>query len=71
MNERQAEALKRLLEAGHPDAGITVTAGPGGVEVTITGPAASPASARVGDVRLILADNGPFLRRLLGNAAGA
>lgn len=71
MNERQAEVLKRLIEARHPDAGVTVTAEPGGVEVTISGPAASPASARVGDVTLSLADNSPFLRRLLRNMAGA
>lgn len=71
MNERQAEALKRMLEAGHPDAGVIVTAEPGGVEVTITGPAVSPASAKVGDVRLSLSDSSPFLRRLLRNVAGA
>lgn len=42
MNRRQAAALKSVLEAGHPDAATTVTAVPGGAEVTISGPLMTP-----------------------------
>ena len=38
MNERQAEALKSVIEAGHPDAGTTVKALPDGAAITISGP---------------------------------
>jgi hypothetical protein len=70
VNERQAEVLKSLIEAGHPDAGVTVTAEPGGVRVAISGPGASPASSRVGDATLSLSDDSPFLRRFLALHAG-
>jgi hypothetical protein len=70
VNEQQAEVLKSLIEAGHPDAGVTVTAEPGGVQVAISGPGASPASSRVGDTTLSLRDDSPFLRRFLALHAG-
>lgn len=70
MNERQAETLKRLIEAGHPDAGVAVIAEPGGVEVTISGPAAYPGSSRLGDVKLSLRDDSPLLWRFLARVAG-
>jgi hypothetical protein len=37
MNGERAEALKRVVEAGHPDAATTVTAKPDGAEITISG----------------------------------
>jgi hypothetical protein len=69
VNEQQAEVLKSLIEAGHPDAGVTVTAEPGGVRVAISGPGASQGSSRVGDTTL-LSDDSPFLRRFLALHAG-
>jgi len=69
VNDRQAEALKRILEGRHPDLAVTATPTDGGVEVTMTGPAATSASSAVGDVTLILGDDSPYLWRLLvGNA---
>jgi hypothetical protein len=70
VNEQQAEVLKSLIEAGHPDAGVTVTAEPGGVRVAISGPGASPASSRVGDTMLSLSDDSQLLRRFLALHAG-
>jgi hypothetical protein len=68
VNERQAEALKRLIEAGHPDAATTVKAEPDGAEVTISGPRKSPGVSGSGtamDVELRLSDDGPLMRFLL------
>ncbi len=70
MNEHPAEVRKALIEAGHPDAGVTVTAEPGGVRVAITGPGASPGSSRLGDATFSLSDDSPLLRRFLARYAG-
>jgi hypothetical protein len=64
VNERQAETLKRLIEAGQPGAGTSV-AGPGGAEVTIDGLLKSPGLAGTIPDELRLSENGPFLRRYL------
>jgi hypothetical protein len=69
VNDQQAGALKRILEGRHPDLAVAVTPTEGGVEVIMTGPAATSASSAVGDVTLILGDDSPYLWRLLvGNA---
>lgn len=60
MNERQAEALQHLMEAGHPDAAVTVTAQPGGVRVVISGPGIVPGASGEGRVILGLRDDSPF-----------
>jgi hypothetical protein len=68
MNQRQAAALKSVLEAGHPDTATTVTAVPGGAEVTISGPVTSPGLSGPGgsaDVVLRLGENSPLLLFLL------
>lgn len=71
MNEKQAAALKNVMEAAHPDAGITVTAQPDGAEVTISGPLRSPGlSGPVGamDVELRVRQGGPIMTYLLASA---
>jgi hypothetical protein len=68
MNEEQAEALKHVVEAGHPDAATTVTAEPDGAEITISGTEKAPSLSgprRHGDVVLRLGKNSPFLLFLL------
>jgi hypothetical protein len=68
MNEEQAVALKSVIEAGHPDAGTTVTAQPDGVRVTISGPVKSPGLSGPGgsiDVELRLREDGPFMTKYL------
>ena len=68
MNGRQREALKRIIEAGHPDAGTTVTPDGTGTAVVISGPKKTPGldgPGGHGDVILSLGDNSPFLRFLL------
>lgn len=68
MNSRQAAALKRLLEAGHPDAVTDATATLGGALVTISGTKKAPGEAGPGgqgDVTLSLGDNSPLLRFML------
>lgn len=70
MNEQQAEVLKGLMEAGHPDARVTVTAEPGGVRVAISGPGVSPGSSRLGEATLSLTDDSVFLQRYLACHAG-
>lgn len=68
-NDRQARALKRILEARNPDAAVTATAAPGGVRVTINGPGVWPASSRTADLALSLSDDSPYLRRYLARVA--
>ncbi len=66
MNEDQATALKRAIEAGNPDAGTIVTPQPDGVRVTISGPLKAPSLSGPGvitDVELRLRDDGPFMKR--------
>jgi hypothetical protein len=73
MNEEQAEALKRVVEAGHPDAATTVTAEPDGAEITISGTKKGPGLSGPGDhgdVVLRLGENSPFLLFLLSRRAG-
>lgn len=70
MNDRQALALKHLLEASNPDAAVTAVAEPGGVLVTISGPGIWPASARTADLTLSLTDDSPYLWQLIGKAVG-
>lgn len=68
MNEEQAAALKSVIEAGHPDAGTTVTAQQDGVRVTISGPVKSPGLSGPGgsiDVELRLREDGPFMTKFL------
>lgn len=68
MNQKQAAALKNVMEAAHPDAGITVTAQPDGAEVTISGPLKAPGLSGPGnatDVEMHLRDDSPFLARYL------
>ena len=68
MNMEQAAALKSVIEAGHPDAGTTVTAQPDGVRVTISGPVKSPGLSGPGgsiDVELRLREDGPFMTKYL------
>jgi hypothetical protein len=68
MNENQAEALKSVIEAGHPDAGTTVTAQPDGAEITISGPLKSPGLSGPGgsfDVVLRVREDGPFMTKYL------
>jgi hypothetical protein len=68
VNRRQAQALKRLVEAGHPDASTTVRANDGGAEITIDGAQPNPGLSGPGDhgtVRLKLGDDSPFLLFLL------
>lgn len=68
MNGRQAQALRRMIEAGHPDAATTVKACDGGAEITISEAKPNPGLSGPGDrgtVRLRLADNSPFLLFLL------
>lgn len=66
MNQRQAEALRHLMEAGHPDAAVTVTAQPGGARVVISGPGMLPGTSGQGTVSLGLRDDSPFTWLLLG-----
>ncbi len=70
MNERQAQALKNLIEAGNPDAGTTVTPQPDGVHVTISGPQASPGLSGPGgmNAELRLADDSPWLSYFMAYA---
>jgi hypothetical protein len=63
VNKDQAEALKRLFEAGNPDGGTTVTPEPDGVHVTISDPRRCPGLSGPGgmDAELCLADDSPWL----------
>lgn len=72
MNERQAATLKAVIEAGHPDAAVTVTAHPGGAEIAISGAVGNPGLSGPGgsrDVVLRTGENSPFLRFFLARAA--
>lgn len=63
MNKRQAAALKRILEAADPDAGVTVEPQSDGVHVTISGAKTDLglAGPDTRDVELRLSDNSPLL----------
>jgi hypothetical protein len=68
MNKRQAEALRTVLEASHPDAATTVTAQPDGAAVTISGTLKTPGLSGPGgsaDVVLRLGENSPLLLHFL------
>jgi hypothetical protein len=67
VNEDQAAALKRLLEAGHPDAGTTVTPHSEGVDIKISGRQVAPGMSGpgTGNVEMRLRDDSPFLERYL------
>ena len=68
MNERQAEALQRLMQDRHPDAVVTVAAQDGGAEIIINGPAASPGVSGNGKdnhIQLTVSDDGKFMRDLV------
>jgi len=68
VNGEQAEALKSVIEAGHPDAGTTVTALPDGAAITISGPLKAPSLSGPGvitDVELRVREDGPFMTRYL------
>jgi hypothetical protein len=74
MNERQAEALRRLMEAGHPDAAVTVTAQRGGARVVMSGPGmvpgtSGPGTRGPGTLRLCLGDDSPFTWLFLASHA--
>jgi ribosome biogenesis protein Nip4 len=69
VNDRQAKVLKRLIEATHQDARVTVTAEPDGVQIVISGPGAAPGSSKLGETTLSLSDDGQFLRRFLARHA--
>jgi hypothetical protein len=68
VNVRQWDALKRVLEAGHPDAATTFRACDGGAEISISGSKSNPGLSGPGDrgtVRLKLGENSPFLPFLM------
>jgi hypothetical protein len=72
MNERQAEALRLLMESGHPDAATTVTPQADGAGITISGPPKAPSLSGPGvitDVELRLREDGPFMKRYLKTRA--
>jgi hypothetical protein len=72
VNEREAQALKNLIEAGSPDGGTTVTPEPDGVHVTISDPRRCPGLSGPGgmDAELRLADGSPWLSYFLSFAVG-
>lgn len=68
MNERQAATLQLIMQDKYPDAVVTVSAQDNGAEITICGPVASPGlsgSGKDNQVRLNIADDGPFMRDLI------
>jgi hypothetical protein len=72
MNLRQAAELKRAIEATHPDAGITVTPGPDGAQVTISSPPMAGNSSGPGgirDVTLQVGDGGALWRYFMNRPA--
>jgi hypothetical protein len=70
MNAEQAQALKNLIEADSPDAGITVTPEPDGVRITISDPRRCPGVSGPGgmDAELCLSDDSPWLGFFLAYA---
>ena len=70
MNAEQAQALKNLLDAGHPDGRTTVTPEPDGVHVIISDPHRCPGLSGPGgmDTELRLADDSPWLSYFLSFA---
>jgi hypothetical protein len=70
MNQQSAETLQRLMQDRYPDAVVTVTAQDGGAEIEIFGPAPSPGlsgSGKDNNIKLVIGDNGPFMRSLVTN----
>lgn len=68
MNQRQAEALQRMMQDRYPDAIVTVAAQDDGAEINIIGSVASPGVTGIGKenhVKLAICDEGPFMRSLI------